>query len=130
MALHHYAGAVDVHIGTAQRGNHAIATAFSGSKIDENHLILPVVDDGAQFRTATHEVFRCELAFKNGELQMVAIAAHLLVDAAQPLFVRYVVADKVARAHEIHIGSGNRMLINEKIQILWGGVVLASAKAP
>ncbi len=73
-----------------------------------------MVDDGVQISSAAHEVFRRELALENRELEVIAIAAHFFVDAAQPFFIGYVVANKIACAHTTYlIGSSQRKLYIE-----------------
>ena len=61
--------------------------------MDEKHLVLSVVDDASEVRTAADEVCGGELALEDRELEVVAIAAHGFEDFAEALVVSDVVAD-------------------------------------
>jgi len=97
--LHDYAGRKDGRIGYAERGDDAVAPAFSGTEIDEEYLILVMVDDGSQFGAEPDEVGGIQLAFENGVLEVVAVAAHNLEDLSEAFVFAYVVADEVGFLH-------------------------------
>ena len=86
-------------VGLAEGGDDALAAAVAGAKVDEEDLVLAVVDDAAELLAAADEVAGGELALEDGELEVVAEAAHGLEDAAEALVVGDVVADEVGGAH-------------------------------
>lgn len=96
---HDVTGTVDWGIRLAEGGDHSIAAAFGGAKIDEEHLVFAMVDDLAECLAALGKVDRPELALEDGVLQVVAKAAHGFEDLAEPFVVTDVVADEEGVAH-------------------------------
>lgn len=90
---------VEGRIGFSDRGDDAVTPAFGWTEVDEKDLILLMVDDAGQGGTAAGKVGRGKLALENGELQMVAEAAHELEDFAEAPVVADVVADEMGGAH-------------------------------
>lgn len=92
-------------VGLAQGGNHPIASPLGRPDIHKKHLVFPMIDDRIQFRAATYEIGRRQLALENGELKVIAVAAHFFEYASQPFVVGNIVANQIARTHTIlHIG--------------------------
>src|SRR5688572_793711 len=89
------AGRVERGVRLTKGGDHAVAAAFSRAEVDEQHLILAVVNDLAELVPAANQVDRGELAFEDRVLQVIAEAAHGLVDFAEALVVADVVADEI-----------------------------------
>jgi hypothetical protein len=90
---------IDGGIRLAERRNHAFATSFGWSEVDEEHLIVAVVDQFTQDVPALREVDGRELAFEDRVLQVVPEIAHGLEDLAEALAVVNVVADEVGGSH-------------------------------
>lgn len=86
-------------IGFPQGGNDAVAAAFDGAEIDEQHLIFAVVDDLGEHVAAARQIARSELAFEDRVLQMIAEPAHGLVDLGEAAVVADVVTDEKGVAH-------------------------------
>ncbi len=92
-------GSLYVAIGLTQCGNHAVPAPLCGSQIDKQHLILLMMDDGAELSPKPHQIGGRELAFENRILQVVAVSAHGLEDLPQSLVVGDVVADEKGFTH-------------------------------
>lgn len=93
------AGGVEVGVGLAEGGDDAVATAFGGAEMDEENLVFVVVDEVGEEGAATDEVGGGELAFEDGELEVVSEGAHGFEDLAEALVVGDVVTDQVGLAH-------------------------------
>ena len=95
------AGRVDRSIGDAESGDDAVAASFGGSEVDEEDLVFIVIDDAGEFGAAADDVAGGELAFEDGVLEVVAVAAHGFEDFAEALVVGDVVADEVGLSHVV-----------------------------
>jgi hypothetical protein len=93
------AGGVDGGVRFAEGGNDAVAAAGGGAEIDEEDLVLVVVNDLGEAGAAGGEVLGGELAFKDGELEVVSEIAQEFEDVAEAFGVGDVVADEVGEPH-------------------------------
>src|SRR5579872_5024887 len=98
-ASKHNAGSVHGDIGLAHGGNHAVAPALGGPQVHEQHLVARVMDDRRQLRPQPSQIGRRKLALEHRILKMVPIAAHGLVNLAQPLVIADVITNEVRGAH-------------------------------
>lgn len=98
------AGGVDGGVGEAEGGDDAVAATFGGAEVDEEDLIFGVFDDFGEGGATADEVGWGELAFEDGELEVVAEAAHEFEDFAEAAVVADVVADEVGLAHGVSGG--------------------------
>jgi hypothetical protein len=87
---------MDLRVRLTERTDGAGAPFFRGAEVDKEDLVEFVVDDGGEFGAAPDEVNGGELAFKDGELQMISIAAHRAKYLTQPFVVGDVVTDQVS----------------------------------
>ena len=92
-------GGVEVGVGLAEGGDDAVATAFGGAEMDEENLVFVVLDEVGEEGAAADEVGGGELAFEDGELEVVAEGAHGFEDLAEAFVVGDVVTDQVGLAH-------------------------------
>lgn len=79
--------------------------------MDEEDLVFGVVDDAGEVRAAADEIGAGELALEDGELEVVAVAAHGFEHLAEAFVVRDVVTDEVGLAHGggmLHQGCSRR----------------------
>ena len=67
--------------------------------MDEQNLIFVMVDDEGEFGAAANEVAAGELAFEDGILEVIAVAAHSFEDLAEAFFIAYVVTDQIRLPH-------------------------------
>jgi hypothetical protein len=86
-------GCVQGDVGLTERGDDAVAAAFGGAEVDEEDLIVVVVDDFGEFGAAADEVGGREMALEDGELEVVAVAAHGFEDLAKTFVIGDVIAD-------------------------------------
>jgi len=97
--LKYVARGVHFCVGQAQGGDDAVASAFGGAEGNEEDLVFIVVDDVVQCGFELGFFFGVEVAFKHGELDVVAVVAACFEGAAQAFVVGDVVANKVCGAH-------------------------------
>lgn len=118
------AGRMDLRVRLTQRADGARAAFFGGSEVDKEDLVEFVVDDGGEFGTAPDEVNGGELAFEDGELQMISIASHRAKYLTKPLVVGDVVAYQVSCAHRMlsaEVAAGWRAEVSAgRDQRIWG----------
>lgn len=93
------AGGVDVCVRFAEGGDDAVAAAGGRAEVDEEDLVLIVVNDLGEAATAGGEVLGGELAFEDGELEVISEIAKEFEDVAEAFGVGDVVADEVGGAH-------------------------------
>ena len=93
MFLHDDTGAIQIGVRFAERGDDPFAAPFRRPQIHEQHLVFAMIDNPAQRFATAHQIGCCELAFKNGKLQVVSEAAHQLEHLPQPLLVRDVITN-------------------------------------
>ena len=87
----------------AESGDDAVATAVGGAEVDEEDLVFVVIDELGEQGAAADEVRGGELAFEDGELEMVSEGAHGFEDLAKTLVVGYVVTDQIGLTHLLDI---------------------------
>ncbi len=97
------ASGVKVGVGLAESGDDAVATAVGGAEVDEEDLVFVVIDELGEQGAAADEVRGGELAFEDGELEMVSEGAHGFEDLAKTLIVGYIVTDQIGLTHLLDI---------------------------
>jgi len=83
----------------AERCDGAVSSVVAGTKVYEENLIFFVVDDGFEFFFKLGFFSRVQVAFEDGELEVVAPVAAGLEDAGESFVIANVVADEVGAAH-------------------------------
>ena len=88
---------LDGRVGAPQRIHALHASALDGTKIDEEHLVIAVVDDIGEASLEDDHLRIGQITLEDRVLQMIAITLQCFADTVQPLWFCYVVVTMYLR---------------------------------